>query len=128
MRVGALDQAAHPRTRSQRDCAQLICGALRSFAAPRTQLHSYLSKSPRGPRAALEEPHGASRAAPCPLCIFLFWQGVKGLVPAGVEKEERGEGALGRNSLRPGQEIDSAQSFWAGPVTERFGKSSRGAP
>lgn len=108
MRVGALDQAAHPRTRSQ-DCAQLICGALRSFAAPRTQLHSYLSKSPRGPRAALEEPQGVPWAAPCPSCIFLFWQGAKNLVPARVGKEEMGEGAWGRGAQllpsRPGDRL-----------------------
>lgn len=58
MWVGCLDQPVHPRTRSQGDCAQLICGALRSFDAPRTQLHSYLSKSPRAPPLALEEPQG----------------------------------------------------------------------
>lgn len=105
MRVGTLEQAARPRTRFQGDCAQLICGALRSFAAPRTQLHSYTLKSPRGPRVAFKEPRGVSRAAPCPSCICLFWQGAKSLASARVGKEERGEGAWGRNTFHPDQEI-----------------------
>lgn len=77
---------------------------------------------------AFKEPRGVFRAAPCPSCICLFWQGAKSLASARVEKEERGEGAWGRNSFHPDQEIDSAQSIQAGPVMEMFGKSSRGAP